>query len=310
MAAPSVVEVRLLGAALVAAASPVPAASEATVAGPSRSSAPAVDDHVDDRRDDHHGAPTTTTAPPPPAPPRPRPDPTRHGSSRPRPGCPTPARGRWCCTTRPIASRRIGFHQSARDGAQEQAPLASAVPWFTMESRGPRHHRPRRRRHRRRARPGDPRAGHRHGDPGRHLHAVLRPRRPVRGDRARRPTRLGGEGPPHRGPRRSSTGQRVEAGVTRLAAHARVLPFPSQVEEYTGLPPWPHVHVEVVDPTLPDRPTEPRLLPRSVRRSLRRWCAASRPQIVTEAHDACSPSPAVGRPRTSAASWLPTAVVS
>ena len=54
-----------------------------------------------------------------------------------------------------------------------------------------------------------------------------------------------------------SKGQRVEAGVTRIGANARVLPFPSQVEEYTGLPPWPHVHVEVVDPTVPDRPTEP-----------------------------------------------------
>jgi hypothetical protein len=52
-------------------------------------------------------------------------------------------------------------------------------------------------------------------------------------------------------------GQHVEAGVTRLAAHARVLPFASQVEEDTGLPPWPHVHVEVVDPTVRDRPGEP-----------------------------------------------------
>ena len=54
-----------------------------------------------------------------------------------------------------------------------------------------------------------------------------------------------------------SKGQRVEAGVTRLAAHARVLPFPSRWRSTPGLPPWPHVHVEVVDPTVPDRPTEP-----------------------------------------------------
>jgi hypothetical protein len=52
-------------------------------------------------------------------------------------------------------------------------------------------------------------------------------------------------------------GQHVEAGVTPLAAHARVLPFPSQVEETTGTPPWPHVHIEVVDPAIPDRPTGP-----------------------------------------------------
>ena len=52
-------------------------------------------------------------------------------------------------------------------------------------------------------------------------------------------------------------GQRVEAGVTVLAAHARVLPFPSQVEDDTGLPRWPHVHIEVDDPSIPDRPTGP-----------------------------------------------------
>jgi hypothetical protein len=51
-------------------------------------------------------------------------------------------------------------------------------------------------------------------------------------------------------------GQRVEGGVTRLAARARVLPFPSQVEDHTAER-WPHVHVEVVDPTVPDRPTGP-----------------------------------------------------
>jgi hypothetical protein len=52
-------------------------------------------------------------------------------------------------------------------------------------------------------------------------------------------------------------GQRVEAGVTPIAGRARVLPFPSQVEDHTGLPAWPHVHVEVIDPTVPDRPTGP-----------------------------------------------------
>ena len=52
-----------------------------------------------------------------------------------------------------------------------------------------------------------------------------------------------------------AAGDRVEAGVTRLAANARVLPFPSQVEDDTGRPAWPHVHVEAVDPTVPDRPS-------------------------------------------------------
>jgi hypothetical protein len=52
-------------------------------------------------------------------------------------------------------------------------------------------------------------------------------------------------------------GEHVEAGVTRLAAQARILPFPSKVEDDTGEPAWPHVHVEVVDPSVPDRPTGP-----------------------------------------------------
>ena len=52
-----------------------------------------------------------------------------------------------------------------------------------------------------------------------------------------------------------ATGQRVEAGVTVVGARARVLPFESQVDESTAAPAWPHVHVEVVDPTIPDRPT-------------------------------------------------------
>jgi len=49
-------------------------------------------------------------------------------------------------------------------------------------------------------------------------------------------------------------GQRVEAGVTVLAPQARPLPFASQVDDHTADPPWPHVHLEVVDPSIPDRP--------------------------------------------------------
>ena len=50
-------------------------------------------------------------------------------------------------------------------------------------------------------------------------------------------------------------GDRVEAGVTRIARRARVLPFESQVDAVTQSPPWPHVHVEMIDPSIPDRPT-------------------------------------------------------
>ncbi len=49
-------------------------------------------------------------------------------------------------------------------------------------------------------------------------------------------------------------GHRVDAGITRIALHSRVLPFESQVDEFTAEPSWPHVHVEVVDPSIPDRP--------------------------------------------------------
>lgn len=51
-------------------------------------------------------------------------------------------------------------------------------------------------------------------------------------------------------------GQRVEAGVTVLAPRATQLPFESQIDEFTAEPSWPHVHIEVVDPTIPDRPSE------------------------------------------------------
>ncbi|MDP8938293.1 MAG: M23 family metallopeptidase [Actinomycetota bacterium] len=51
------------------------------------------------------------------------------------------------------------------------------------------------------------------------------------------------------------SGQRVEAGETVVAPGPTRLPFPSQVEEVTAQPPWPHVHIEVIDPTIRDRPS-------------------------------------------------------
>jgi hypothetical protein len=51
-------------------------------------------------------------------------------------------------------------------------------------------------------------------------------------------------------------GQRVTAGETVVARHARQLAFESQVDELrTTDPAWPHVHVELVDPSVPDRPS-------------------------------------------------------
>lgn len=53
-------------------------------------------------------------------------------------------------------------------------------------------------------------------------------------------------------------GNRVVAGQTVLAPRATQLPFESQVDEVrTAEPAWPHVHIEVVDPTIHDRPGPP-----------------------------------------------------
>jgi len=55
---------------------------------------------------------------------------------------------------------------------------------------------------------------------------------------------------------RVRAGERVVAGRTVLAPRATQLPFASQVDELrTADPAWPHVHIEVVDPTIRDRPT-------------------------------------------------------
>jgi murein DD-endopeptidase MepM/ murein hydrolase activator NlpD len=57
---------------------------------------------------------------------------------------------------------------------------------------------------------------------------------------------------------RVRAGNRVVAGETVLAPRATQLPFESQVDEVrTAEPAWPHVHIEVVDPSIPDRPTGP-----------------------------------------------------
>jgi hypothetical protein len=50
-----------------------------------------------------------------------------------------------------------------------------------------------------------------------------------------------------------ATGDRVESGKTQIAVGARLLPFDSQVDGYTAEPAWGHVHIEVVDPSVPDR---------------------------------------------------------
>jgi hypothetical protein len=50
-------------------------------------------------------------------------------------------------------------------------------------------------------------------------------------------------------------GDRVVAGETVIAAHPHQLPFGSQVDDFRTVDvPWPHVHIEVVDPSIPDIP--------------------------------------------------------
>jgi murein DD-endopeptidase MepM/ murein hydrolase activator NlpD len=54
-----------------------------------------------------------------------------------------------------------------------------------------------------------------------------------------------------------AAGQRVEAGATPVATQAHQLPFRSQVDRLrTASPAWPHVHIEVDDPAIPDRPSK------------------------------------------------------
>jgi hypothetical protein len=50
-------------------------------------------------------------------------------------------------------------------------------------------------------------------------------------------------------------GDRVIARETVLAPAPTRLPFNSQIDKLTAYPPPPHVHIEVVDPSIPDRPS-------------------------------------------------------
>ncbi len=49
-------------------------------------------------------------------------------------------------------------------------------------------------------------------------------------------------------------GQRVEVG-DRLASGPTTFPFRSQIDKLTAEPSWPHVHIEVVDPSVPRKPS-------------------------------------------------------
>jgi murein DD-endopeptidase MepM/ murein hydrolase activator NlpD len=50
-------------------------------------------------------------------------------------------------------------------------------------------------------------------------------------------------------------GEEVIASDTMIATGGRILPFVSQVDEFTAEPSNPHVHIEVIDTSIPDRPS-------------------------------------------------------
>ncbi len=50
-------------------------------------------------------------------------------------------------------------------------------------------------------------------------------------------------------------GQRVTAGITTVGSKVRKLPFESQIDKSTADPSSGHIHIEVVDPSIPDRPS-------------------------------------------------------
>ena len=94
----------------------------------------------------------------------------------------------------------------------------------------------------------------RHGDPGWQLHALLRSHRQLRRDRALRSPGLGAQDlslqrVAGRGRRR---GNRIRHDDRDRWPDPAVV---SQVDEFTAEPSNPHVHLEVIDTSIPDRPS-------------------------------------------------------
>ena len=148
---------------------------------------------------------------------------------------------------------KVGFHESNHDGAREQAPLSTAVDPVILETRN-------------RGTAGTTAADI-------VAHPEIEIRSPVTGT-----VKRGGsyvlycdnrdhylviepDGRPgwevkvlHIAGLYVSKGERVVAGETVIAPYPTQLPFESQVDEVTGQPAWPHVHIEVVDTSIPDKP--------------------------------------------------------
>ena len=192
-------------------------------------------------------APTTTTAPPPPPPPV--------RSVTETAWAPFAAAAGVTLSHPAARVERVGFHESNHDGARGLEPLPTAAAPVTLEGRE--------------RGTGARTAADVVVDPAGEIRA------PVTGKVKRAGTyvlycehsddyvviapddRPGWEVKVlHIDGVRVRAGTRVTAGKTVLAPRATQLPFESQVDELrTADPAWPHVHIEVVDPTIPDRPT-------------------------------------------------------
>ena len=150
---------------------------------------------------------------------------------------------------------RVGFHESNHDGARSMGAVEGAAAPLTMEGRG------------------------RLTEPQTAADVVVDPEAEIRSPVTGMVLRGGGyilycsvsddyvviEPDDHRGWEvkvlhidglQVRRGDRVVAGETVIAPRATQLPFESQVDEFrTAEPAWPHVHIEVVDPSIPDRPS-------------------------------------------------------
>lgn len=149
---------------------------------------------------------------------------------------------------------RIGFHQSNHEGAQQLDPLPTAVDPRTMEARD--------------RLSADRTAADIVSDP------ELEIRAPVNGTVIAagsyvlycryRDYYLIVEPDDHPGWQVKmlhmadvlvGAGDRLDASVTPVAPAPHQLPFESQVDAFrTADPAWPHVHVEVIDPSIPNVP--------------------------------------------------------
>ena len=150
---------------------------------------------------------------------------------------------------------RVGFHESNHDGARQLEPLPTAVAPTTLETRE-------------RA-TGSRTAADVVADPAVEIRAPVTGRVKRAGTYVlycdHRDDYVVIEPDEHRGWEvkllhidgvQVSRGDRVIAGRTVLAPRPTLLPFGSQVDEVSTAPPaWPHVHIEVVDPSIPDLPS-------------------------------------------------------